>query len=201
MNTPTGLKQIYNLKANVGKGDYYRVYPKSPDVVTSWNTTSKDIHTRKRRVMNTAFSDKAMRNAEPYVHSNVDRWCDLIAENIDTNDGDWSESLNMADWTNYLVFDILGNLCFGRSFDLKESGGNGLRHIPHLLTEFMTITHPVSSIPDSQSPSLLTPFKIALSPFTSLWVWLKPRGLNALFAWLPPPALAQWACFVQECCD
>lgn len=147
VNTPTGLKQIYNLKANVGKGDYYRVYPKSADVVTSWNTTSKEIHSRKRRVMNTAFSDKAMRNAEPFVHTNVDRWCDLLKEKIDQNGGEWSKPLNMADWATYLIFDILGDLCFGRSFDLKEPGGNGLRHIPHLLTEFMTITHPVSSIP------------------------------------------------------
>lgn len=41
--------------------------------------------------------------------------------------------------------------------------------------------------------------QIAYSPFTSLWVWLKPRGLNALLAATAPPALANWAGFVGKC--
>lgn len=161
MNTPTGLKEIYNPKANVGKGDYYGVYPRSPDAVTTWNTTSKETHNRKRRVMNNAFSDKALRNAEPFVHANLNRWCDLIKGEIDKNqdDGEWSGSLDMADWTSHLVFDILGDLCFGQSFDMKEHGSE-LRYVPNLMIEFMATTHPVSHTSHS-APSispLLTPF-------------------------------------------
>ncbi|CAI6058673.1 unnamed protein product [Clonostachys chloroleuca] len=181
VNTATGLKEIYNLKANVGKGDYYGVYPRSPEAVTTWNTTSKETHNRKRRVMNNAFSDKALRNAEPFVHANLNRWCDLIKGEIDKNGGEWSGSLNMADWTAHLIFDILGDLCFGKSFDMKEHDSK-LRYVPDLMIEFMAVTHP-----------------IAFSPIAAIWVWLKPRGLNSLLTLALPPALADWAGFVQKC--
>jgi len=151
--------------------------------VTTWNTTSPAVHARKRRVLNNAFSDKALRSAEPYVHQNINRWCDLLEQEIDKNggDGQWSGSLNMAQWANHLIFDILGDLCFGKSFGMKEHDSQ-LRFVPDLMADFLAIIHP-----------------IAFSPFANLWVWLKPRGLNALLAASAPPALAEWAGFVAKC--
>ncbi|KAM0562878.1 hypothetical protein ACHAPJ_001718 [Fusarium lateritium] len=179
INTPTGLKTIFNNKANVKKAEYYKAYPRSIHAMTTWNTIDKTIHARKRRVMNNAFSDKALRSCEPFVQQNIDRWFELINQEI--GEKKWSESLNMARWADHLIFDILGDLCFGKSFGMKEHNSD-LRHIPGLLTDFMTIHHP-----------------LAYSPFTALWVWLKPRGLNRLLAAAAPPALSQWQTFVETC--
>lgn len=96
------------------------------------------------RVLNHAFSEKALRSAEPFVLSNVDRWCEIIAGEIDETAG-WSTSLNMADWVNYLVFDLLGDLCFGKSFDMKEKDSD-TKHVPHLMAEFLSLMHPVSRL-------------------------------------------------------
>lgn len=41
--------------------------------------------------------------------------------------------------------------------------------------------------------------KIAFSPFASLWVYLKPRGLDALLSLAPPKALLNWEAFVTKC--
>lgn len=41
--------------------------------------------------------------------------------------------------------------------------------------------------------------QIAYSPFTSFWIWLKPRGLNHLLALTAPPALVNWTSFVEKC--
>lgn len=41
--------------------------------------------------------------------------------------------------------------------------------------------------------------QIAFSPFASLWVWLKPRGLDKLISLASPPALINWGAFVEEC--
>lgn len=41
--------------------------------------------------------------------------------------------------------------------------------------------------------------QIAFSPFASLWVWLKPRGLDKLISMAPPPSLTNWVAFVEKC--
>ena len=85
----------------------------------------------------------AIRSAEPYLSQHADRWCELLL--LDTEAG-WSEAKNMADWANYLVFDILGDLCYARSFGIKEPGPNELKFIPDLIGKYMQFQHPVSGI-------------------------------------------------------
>lgn len=51
----------------------------------------------------------------------------------------------MARWADHLIFDTLGELCFGKSFGMKEHDSD-LRHIPGLMTGFMSIQHPVNSL-------------------------------------------------------
>ncbi|KAF9773128.1 hypothetical protein IL306_009106 [Fusarium sp. DS 682] len=179
INTPTGLKTIYNNKANVKKAEYYKVYPRNVQAITTWNSIDKTTHARKRRVMNHAFSDKALRSCEPFIHSNTDRWIELLDQEI--AEKKLSSSLNMARWADHLVFDTLGELCFGKSFGMKEHDSE-LRHIPTLMTNFMSTIHP-----------------IAYSPFAPLWAWLKPRGLDYLLAAAAPPALSKWQTFVEKC--
>lgn len=89
----------------------------------------------------------------------------------------------MAHEINHLVFDILGDLCFGKSFEMKEPGST-TRHIPELLADFLVLMHP-----------------IAFSPFADWWVWLKPRGLDWLIGKAAPPALTNWENFVSDCLE
>lgn len=124
------------------KGLYYEVWPRNIDALTTWNSTNVHIHGRKRRVLNYAFSDKALRSAEPFLIANTDRWCEIIADEITETGQGWSQSLNMADWVNYLVFDILGDLCFGHSFDMKEKDSE-MKYVPHLMAEYVALMHPV----------------------------------------------------------
>lgn len=175
---------MYGPKGNVKKGLYYLVWPRNVDTITTLNAIDTEVHARKRRILNYSFSDKALRSAETFVLTNTDRWCELIDEHAATAaDGDdgWSTSLNMTDWINHLVFDILGDLCFGKQFNMKEPG-NELRHVIHLISGFMQFMHP-----------------IALSPFAGFWAWLKPRGLDWLLEAATPPALKNWEVFVEKC--
>lgn len=183
INTPTGYRTIFGPKGNVRKSDYYRVWPKSSGVSNTWNATDVHTHAPKRRVLNHAFSEKALRSAEPFVQSNTDRWCELIADRIPSGDGEqpWSTSLNMAHEINHLVFDILGDLCFGKSFEMKEPKSDK-RYIPELLANFLVLMHP-----------------IAFSPMADWWIWLKPRGLDKLISLAAPAALVGWETFVAKC--
>ncbi|KAI1342844.1 cytochrome P450 [Xylariaceae sp. FL0016] len=178
VNTPSGFESIYGRDANVKKAAYYKASRCTLDALTTWNSTDKAIHARKRRGMNSTFSDKALRSAETFIHSNTDRWCDLLAQQAGPDE--WSKSVNMARWADYLVFDILGDLCFGRSFNMKEPNSD-LRHIPELMISFLTVVHP-----------------LCLSPFVTTWNWLKPGGLDRVLAAFTPPALKRWEVLVTS---
>jgi cytochrome P450 len=105
------------------------------------STVDKAVHARKRRVLNSAFSEKAIRSAEAFVWKHVDRWNELL---IEGNDGEeWTEPKNFSNLIDYLVFDIMGDLSFGKSFELKEPGENKYRHMPHTIAEFVQIMYPV----------------------------------------------------------
>jgi cytochrome P450 len=141
-NTPEGYKEIFGLHGNVKKTEsYYRVWPHNVKITNTWNVTDPSAHARKRRVLNHAFSDRALRGAEPLVHKNLDRWLDLMGEQIKPG-SEWSTPLNMADEVNYLVFDILGDLCFGKSFDMKEPNSD-VKNMPHLMASFLELMQPV----------------------------------------------------------
>lgn len=143
INTPAAYRALFGPKGNVKKGLFYEAWPRNVNALTTWNSTDLEVHGRKRRVLNYAFSDKALRSAEPFVISNADRWCEVIADEI--SETGWSTPLNMADWVNYLVFDILGDLCFGKSFDMKERD-SGMKYVPSLMVDFLTLMHPVGPL-------------------------------------------------------
>ncbi|KAI3562983.1 cytochrome P450 [Fusarium oxysporum f. sp. albedinis] len=166
INTPSGLTTIYNNKANVKKAVYYKVYPCNVHDMKTWNSIDKATHARKRRAMNHAFSDKALRSSGPFIHFNIDRWIELLKEEI--RERQWSCSLHMAWWADRLVFDTLGDLCFGVSFGMKEHYSE-LRRIPPIIKDFISTILPIAN-----------------SPFTFLWAWFKPRGLDYLLAAAPP---------------
>lgn len=88
-----------------------------------------------------------------YCCSRVARWADCNATSRwvelfkmqanEAAEGNWSKSLNMAHEVNYLVFDILGDLCFGKEFRMKEPESD-LKHVPELIASFLELLAPVS---------------------------------------------------------
>lgn len=50
----------------------------------------------------------------------------------------------MVEWANAIVFDILGDLLYARSYDIKEPGPNDQKDIPKLISEFVMAQHSVS---------------------------------------------------------
>tara|TARA_R110002003_G_scaffold141_29_gene13087 strand:+ start:3184 stop:3723 length:540 start_codon:yes stop_codon:yes gene_type:complete len=145
LNTPSAFRTIFGPKGNVKKGVYYQVWPRNVHTINTWSSTSISVHARKRRVLNYAFSEAALRDAEVFLHTNIDRWLELLGQS--GVDGQWTGSLNMCNWINWLVFDILGDLCFGQNFNMKEPNSD-LRHIPEVMVSFLELIHPVSGFPE-----------------------------------------------------
>lgn len=139
-NSPSTHNAIYSAKANVKKGKYYDVYPRNRNYLSTWSVIDRTKHVRKRRVLSNAFSDRALRSAEQFVIQHVDRWCELLIQGAENS---WSEPRNIARWSEFLVFDILTDLCFGKSFELKEPGENELKDFPNKMAASLALHHAV----------------------------------------------------------
>jgi hypothetical protein len=84
--------------------------------------------------MSYAFSDAALRQLERYIIANVRQGCDMLEERSGARAGEkgiegkasegWADAWNVAQWCNWLVFDIMGDLVFGKAFGMLESPKN-----------------------------------------------------------------------------
>ena len=82
-------------------------------------TASDADHSRIRRLLSHAFSDKALREQEPLIQSYVDNLINGLKKQID---GPAKGRVNLADWFNWTTFDVIGDLSFGESFNcLKDT--------------------------------------------------------------------------------
>jgi cytochrome P450 len=138
-NSASAYRSIYGNKANVRKGDIYKVWRQKLNVVSTLTEVDNTTHARKKRLLTAAFTDKAIRSAETFIIQHVDRFCDLLDGPIKTN-----EPQNMAELADYLVFDIMCDLSFGKSFDLKEPRPNPLKTVPHTFDNFTIFMSNVS---------------------------------------------------------
>lgn len=123
INTTTALKTIYGFRANVRKADFYTAFPANKKTVNVHSSIDKLQHARKRRVLSHAFSDQAIKSLERWILANVRTGCRLLEEkgkDAGPEKG-WREPWNVANWCNWLVFDIMGDLVFGKAFGMLES--------------------------------------------------------------------------------
>lgn len=140
-NSPRADQDIYSHKSNVMKSKAYIAFQRNSMNANTLNSIDVPLHAKKRKQMNLIFSEKSLRSAGGFIIKHVNRWIELLT----TGDGtDWSEPRNMTEWTDTLVFDILGDLCFGRSFEIKESGPNPFKVIPHAIVDYVKFMYPVS---------------------------------------------------------
>ena len=139
-NSPKAYPDIYSHKANVKKTKFYSAWQKRDQNENTLGTIDVALHAKKRRLLNTVFTKESLNSAELFIAEHVDRWNEL---SLPKDDGEWSKPTNLTDWTDCLVFDILGELCFGKSFGIKEPEENPLKIIPHAIIKYVRFYYPV----------------------------------------------------------
>ncbi|CAI7598546.1 unnamed protein product [Penicillium glandicola] len=116
--SPQAWKDIYGHR-KPGAGSFlkdpkfYLQGPRGPNLL---NCNDED-HSRGRRLLSHAFSEKALREQEGLVQSYVDMLVERLKGMISSR-----ETVDMSQWYNFTTFDIIGDLAFGEPFDcLRES--------------------------------------------------------------------------------
>ncbi|KAL1969566.1 hypothetical protein VTN77DRAFT_9004 [Rasamsonia byssochlamydoides] len=110
-------KDIYAFGGGTGP------FPKSPDfyfpmqgfhsIVT---TPDNAEHARIRKLLNTSFSEKAIREQAPSIMKYIDLFIQRLHERVHQGPQDLSK------WFNLITFDIIGDLAFGEPFGSVDSG-------------------------------------------------------------------------------
>lgn len=144
-NSPNAYNSIFSHKANVKRSNFYDVWSRNADDVNALMTSDVEIHARKRRLLNLAFTDRSVRAASPFITKHTDRWNELLLDSKEITKDGWSSPHNITTWSKYLVFDILMDLCFGTAMDTKEPGENPHKKIPMAIDDFVAFNYPVSS--------------------------------------------------------
>lgn len=147
INTADGARAIYSgPRTNVQKAPLY-TYLHNNNAAGVASVIDKNSHARKRHIMSQAFSDTALRSLEPYIVANIKQWCDLLGTNTNGRkleaNNEWTKAKNMSQWSNYLTFDVLGDLCFGKPFGLLTSSEQ--RYIPGMMLSSMHAFQTVST--------------------------------------------------------
>ena len=137
------LRDILGFKSNVRRSNDYEIWQKDETDISTLNTCNVALHHKKRKFLNLVFTEKSVRAAGVLIQKHVDRWIELLTDEEGKN---WSQPRNISEWNDYLVFDILCDLCFGRSLDIKEPGENPFRDIPKAIHSLMKFMYPVRSI-------------------------------------------------------
>ncbi|KAF2791395.1 cytochrome P450 monooxygenase-like protein [Melanomma pulvis-pyrius CBS 109.77] len=176
--SPTASRDIYGSKANVRRADFYDGLMRREEDRNTITTTDNAAHEKRRKLLNLAFTEKSLRAAGAFMQKHIDRWNELLVS--DSGD-DWSEPRNFSDWANYLVFDILGDICYGRSFEIKEPGENAVRAIPRAIVKTMKFIYPITK-----------------TPFLSVISYLRPRGLSTVFQAIRSPPIKIYDEFVES---
>ncbi|OJJ45800.1 hypothetical protein ASPZODRAFT_133663 [Penicilliopsis zonata CBS 506.65] len=132
VNTAQGLHDIYGHGKRLKKADFYNAFPAIKGVYNTHNAIDKAVHGRKRRVLSQAFSDTALKGMEDVMLLHVRQLCAILGgERRASEDRTGRTIRNMADWFSYLTYDIMGELCFGKSFDMLVDSAR--RHMVHLV--------------------------------------------------------------------
>ena len=96
--------------------------PPYPNAFDTHTVINKALHGRKRRVMSQAFSDSALRGMEENVLTHVRTFVENLGSTTAIESANMpaekSAARNMAHWSNWLTFDVIADLCFGKTFGM-----------------------------------------------------------------------------------
>lgn len=144
INTISALEHIYgNRKANVKKTEWYKSTAAAGDSGSGAQSThteiDRDRHAFRRRVLGHAFSDSAIRSAETFVLANIRTWCKHLGEGAPP--GEWTREKNMDEWCTYLAYEVMGDLVFGKRFNVMENDEH--RQVPAIAMSALRFIYPV----------------------------------------------------------
>ncbi|KAE8389275.1 cytochrome P450 [Aspergillus alliaceus] len=175
----SGLAEIYSTKSNVRKDDAYIVMSASIHAQNTMSCINKQAHAFKRRILSQVFTEHALKGVEDRILSHVRQFCAILggpflSKAPDSSVG-WGPSMDLAPLCDYLSFDVISDLCYGKSFSMLESDRH--RHVPKI-TKMLGRRNAVCS-----AQSMLWRYKLdriffatLIGPIKDFGSWVRHQG-------------------------
>ena len=104
--------------------------------MTHTNACPETVHSFKRRTLATAFSQREFKGMEDRVLTHVKEFTDLLGMDDDNSisiDSEWKSTKLMTELCDWIAFDIIGDITYGKSFDMLRSPN--LRWVPSVYSK------------------------------------------------------------------
>ncbi|KAF2875193.1 putative cytochrome P450 [Massariosphaeria phaeospora] len=108
---PKAVQAVYGAGSKCTKAAWYDL---TKPMVSLQTFREKRLHEERRRVWSVAFGDKALRGYEQRLRVYRNK---LISHLVESN----GQGVNVTKYFNLFSFDFMGDLAFGRSFDMLET--------------------------------------------------------------------------------
>ncbi|RCI14893.1 hypothetical protein L249_6995 [Ophiocordyceps polyrhachis-furcata BCC 54312] len=113
----SAISVVYGHGNGFLKSDFYDAFVSIDENV--FNTRDRTKHSRKRKLVAHAFSTRMVTQFEPYVQHSlrliIQKMDRLVETSPHRNQAGKPEArVDLSPWLNYLAFDIIGDLAFGR---------------------------------------------------------------------------------------
>jgi cytochrome P450 len=145
-NSSEAYNSVFGYNTNVRKWDFYEVWNRNAGDLNTLNCTNIVLHARRRKALALAFTDQSVKPTIPFMERHVDRGNELLSGKKFDSEG-WSNPQDLSSWADYLMFDLFGDICFGKANNTKEPESNTLKEIPHAIASYMCLYNPVRFIP------------------------------------------------------
>ncbi|PVH88991.1 benzoate 4-monooxygenase cytochrome P450 [Cadophora sp. DSE1049] len=143
ISTPNSMPLIHGAKANVKKGAWYKTLDISAGAPSVQMEIDKHEHAMRRRFLQPAFSERALKEAERLISISARKLCQGLTSGME--DGIWSEPKNFNDWATFFGFDFVSDLGYGKSFGMLDNDEN--RWIPGVLKSASIFLYYVGYLP------------------------------------------------------
>ncbi|KAL8827067.1 MAG: hypothetical protein Q9170_007163 [Blastenia crenularia] len=159
--TPSAWQDIYTTKPQLPKCEKGVV--KLPNGVPNLSAeTVTEEHTRQRKILSYAFSERALREQEDILKRYTDLLITKLHEQMPSTEKP-SATLDITQWYNYTTFDTVGDLCFNEPFHSLDNSAD------HLWVQAI--------FRGLKFGMLLSAFQ-QLPPMPALVNWLMPQSLK-----------------------
>ncbi|KAI3320504.1 cytochrome P450 [Xylariaceae sp. AK1471] len=129
INSVKALPDIYGFNKNTSKPEeFYSAFRVNKRAINTFNTSSKEAHRRKRRIMAKAFSETSLQSYEAFISFRVAHFMRKLRV------GSGQKPFQMAYEFNCLMLDIMGGLCFGEAFGFVDGRGDTVMAQAHKRT-------------------------------------------------------------------
>ena len=117
--TAQAWKDIYGLRPGKVQLPKYMVLAQNGLIQPLAGIQDDAEHARVRALISPAFSERAVREQESLVM----KFVDLLIQRLKTQiEGSMGGEVDLVRWYNFAVFDIIGDLSLGQSFDSLKAG-------------------------------------------------------------------------------